>query len=107
MVPFCCVPSPVPSQALGLPITPPPLGGTNVELATTTYVALETVAREEGCGGHVEPLRGRGRSAYITTSVWQALGTQKDHSPTNRGKRRPREAGTEPGLPFFLGKTSL
>lgn len=27
----------------------------STELATTTYVALETVAREKGCGGHGEP----------------------------------------------------
>lgn len=55
MVLVCSVPQPPPSCS-GPAHRLPPLGGTSVELATTTYVALETVAGKEGCGGHMEPL---------------------------------------------------
>lgn len=64
----CCVPCPSPLRPWPAHC-PPSLGSTDAELATTTYVSLETVAREEGCGGHVEPLpKGRGQFTFQTLS---------------------------------------
>lgn len=64
MDPFCCVPCPSPPRPWPAH-RPPSLGAMSAELATTTYVALETVAGEEGCGGHMECLpKGGGRLPF-------------------------------------------
>lgn len=88
MVPFCCVPYPSPPRPWVRPLPAFP-GRSDVELATTTYVALETVAGEDGCGGHWNPRPKREASLHSNLCFNHSKGSAR---PRPRQKREA-EAG--------------
>ena len=77
-----------------------------MELATTTYVALETVAGEEGCGGHMEPLlREGGRELAFQPPPQNSTGPQPHHTEGTEAWRQA-PAGTGAGASFQAARAS-
>ena len=68
-----------------------------MELATTTYVALETVAGEEGCGGHMEPLLREGGRELAFQPLPQNSTRPQPHHTEGTEAWRQAPAGTGRG----------
>lgn len=98
IVPFSCVPYPSPPRPWACPLPAFP-GQSKCGVGNHNICCPGDSCQGTGLRWACGTLAQRERPAYIPTSASTTLRTEQDHSPTNREKLRPNEAGAALGLP--------